>query len=162
MECKSGFILLYSIFRVCGLSNRLLAGKRVRPLLLIVKGLHVKHCRFLQANITFLNNSAALRGSAICIDSLMMCAWDSSSRTLNFSQALRWKPTFHYEGNVLCTNPYHLQQCRKLLNDTSRHDISTFVSSLQERNGKRAIEVGLSWVLGYIACIIVKSTINIG
>jgi hypothetical protein len=92
-----------------------------------------------QVTIRFINNTAALRGPAICIDSLVMCAWDPNSNKIDFNQALKWKPTFYYEGNVLCPSPYLIQQCYKSANNTNA--IATFPSILQEANGIDAIEV---------------------
>ena len=90
------------------------------------------------ATISFINNTAALGGPAIFIDSLVMCAWNPNSKKINFKQALRWKPTFHYEGNVLCPSSHVAQQCYKSANSTNA--ISTFASSLQETNGIKTIE----------------------
>ncbi|CAB3994560.1 Hypothetical predicted protein [Paramuricea clavata] len=106
-----------------------------------------------KVTIKFINNSAALRGPAICIDSLLMCAWDSNSKKVDFYQALKWKPTFHYEGNVLCPDPGIFQQCHQSANGTNGNAISTFASTLQERNGMQTIKTcpGEEAVLDIIA-----------
>ena len=73
----------------------------------------------------------------------MMCAWNPNSKKIDFKQALKWEPTFHYQGNVLCPSPYLTQQCYKSANSTNA--IATFASSLQETNGIETIEVCLSF-----------------
>ncbi|XP_028404441.1 uncharacterized protein LOC114527054 [Dendronephthya gigantea] len=89
-------------------------------------------------NISFINNSATLRGPAICIDSLMMCAWDSYSQKLDFKKTLKWKPTFYYEGNALCPSSDIFELCYARANGTEA--ISTYVSSLEEKNGIETIK----------------------
>ena len=90
-----------------------------------------------QVTISFINNTAALRGPAICVDSLVMCAWNFNSKIIDFNKALKWKPTFYYEGNVLW--PHFIQSSQKSSNNTNA--ISTFASSLKERNGIKTIKV---------------------
>lgn len=70
-----------------------------------------------------------------------MCAYDFHTNTINFTQALKWESVFYYESNVLCPDPARIQLCHNQSNGTSA--ISTLASSLQERNGKEIIKVGL-------------------
>ena len=56
---------------------------------------------FHQAKVSFIKNSARLKGAAIYISSLGACLWYEKSPFYSVDQALRWNNTFVYEGNYL-------------------------------------------------------------
>ena len=86
-----------------------------------------------KVTIKFINNTALLRGPAISIDSLVMCAWNPVSKKIDFKQALKWNTTFHYEGNVLCSDQSLIEQCQESANGTA-NAITTLATSLQEKD----------------------------
>ena len=86
-----------------------------------------------KVTIKFINNTAVLQGPAISIDSLVMCAWNPVSKKIDFKQALKWNTTFHYEGNVLCSDQSLIEQCQESANGTAKA-ITTLAASLKEKN----------------------------
>ena len=57
---------------------------------------------FIQTNISFIENSAGLKGAAIYIASLGACLWDEHYPYYNLQKSLRWDDAkFVYRGNYL-------------------------------------------------------------
>lgn len=85
-----------------------------------------------KTNVSFIENSCAIKGSAVYISSLQPCSWDEEAPHYNPDKALRWSSNFVYRSNRLI-----LESEAKILSH-SKHDIATDTKRIQPANGAGA------------------------
>ncbi|XP_074611689.1 uncharacterized protein LOC141866153 [Acropora palmata] len=82
-----------------------------------------------KTNVSFIENSSTIKGTAIYISSLQSCSWNEEVPHYNPDKALRWSSNFIYQNNRLI-----LDNGAKVLSD-SKYDIATDTKRIQPANG---------------------------